>query len=392
MEDILPLPLFALAICAFAIGCTEFVVIGILPILAPNLHISIAEAGHLVTWSAGAVIVGAPLLPAISAELPRKTLLILLMAIFTAGNFIAAISSSYEQLILGRILTGLCHGAFFAVSTNVAIAVSPKEKRGSAIAIMFSGLTVALVIGIPLGTFLATASSWAVTFFVVTAFGLLGFLSVLFLVPHHIHYDRPKHMWQQFSILLHIKMLAAYGMTVLSFGGPFIAYTFIAAILRQLTGFNEYWIGALLIVYGVAVAVGNIWGGKLADRIGAVTTIRNFVLTMIAVLIAFYFGQSHKIIAVFLLIGWGIAAFAIVPALQFFVMKLVNDLKLEAADVASGLNIAAYNVGIAGGSYFGSIVVADWGLQFTSLVAAFAVSISLLLIWSGKRIWCKNIR
>ncbi len=386
------LPLLALAICAFAIGCTEFVVIGILPILAPDFRISIAHAGHLVTWYACSVIVGAPLVPAFSAKLPRKILLILLMAVFTAGNFIAAVASSYEMLILGRILTGLCHGAFFAVSTNVALAVTPKEKQGSAIAIMISGLTVALVAGVPLGTFLAARFSWSVTFFTVAGFGFLGFLSILFLLPHHIRYHQPKHLWRQFSVLLHIKMLAAYLMTIISFGGPFIAYTFIAAILQQVTGFDPYWIGALLIVYGVAVAIGNIWGGKQADSKGPVTTLRNFVSIMVVILIAFYFTQSNKIITVFLLIGWGLAGFAIVPALQFFVMKLAQDLKLEAADVASGFNIAAFNVGIAGGSFFGSLVVANWGLQSTSIVAACAVALSFLLIWSGKRIWCKKIR
>lgn len=387
----MPIALIALAICAFAIGSTEFVVIGILPILAPDFQISVADAGYLVTWYACAVIVGAPLIAALSAPLPRKTLLVLLMAVFTAGNLIAALATSYDHLILGRILTGACHGSFFAVSTKIAIELVLPNKQGSAIAIMFSGLTVALVAGVPLGTLLATRFSWQTTFFVATTFAFIGFLSVLLFVPKQIPYKRPKDIFRQFSILLHGKMLAAYAITIISFGGPFIAYTYIAAILRDISGFGPYWVSALLVLYGAAVAIGNIWGGKLCDRDGPLTTLRNFVLAMLAILIAFYFAQTFKIPSALLLIPWGVAAFAIVPALQFFVMKLVKTLAIEADDVASGLNIAAYNVGIAGGSFVGSVVVELWGLAATSLVAACAIGLAFLLIWCVKRVSCRQI-
>jgi len=379
----MPLPLLALAICAFGIGSTEFVVIGILPILAPVFQISVADAGHLVTWYAAAVIFGAPLIPALTAALSRKTLLIFITAAFTLGNLIAAIATDYDHLVFGRILTGLAHGAFFAVSANVAIQLVPKNKQGSALALMFSGLTIALVTGVPLGTFLASSFSWRVTFFVVTAFGLIGFLSVLFFIPRHIHYERPKHLFKQFSALAQPKMVMAYALTVLSFGGPFIAYTYAAAILRQITGFGEYWIGPLLVLYGIAVAVGNIWGGKISDAKGPLHALKYFVLAMIAILTAFFFGQHFKITSVVLLICWGVAGFAVVPALQFLVMNLAKRLRLEAADVASGLNIAAYNLGIAGGSFTGSLVVDHWGLAMTSLASACVVIAAFLLIWAA---------
>lgn len=367
------LALLALTICAFGIGCTEFVVIGILPYLAPEFNISIATAGYLLTWYAVAVIFGAPIVPALTARIPRKMLLLLVTATFTLGNLLAALASSYEHLVLGRILTGLAHGTFYAIATNIALQLVDKKEQGKALALMFSGVTVALVAGVPLGTFLASAYSWRVTFFVTTTLGALGFLSVLFFVPRQLQYVRPKHLFKQFSILLQPKMLLAYAMTVLSFGGPFIAYTYIAAILRQVTGFGEYWIAPLLVLYGVAVAFGNIWGGKLSDAKGPLHALKYCVPAMLAVLIAFFFGQYAKIPAVILLVIWGALGYAIVPVLQSFVMTLAKHLKLDGLDVASGLNIAAFNLGIAGGSFVGSSVVQEWGLATTSLVSASVV-------------------
>lgn len=375
------LALFALAVCAYGLGSTEFVVIGIVPILAPDFHISIAAAGNLVTWYAVGIIFGAPIIPALTTGIPRKTLLLLVTGVFTAGNLLAAVASSYEHLVLGRILTGLSHGTYFAISTNIAMQLVPKEKRARALALMFSGLTVALVTGVPLGTFLASSFSWRVTFYVTTLFGAIGFLSVLFFLPKQIHYDKPKHLFKQFSILAQPKLLMAYGMTILCWGGPFIAYTYMAAILRQVTGFGEYWIGPLLVLYGIAVACGNIWGGKLSDAVGPLHSLKYCVSAMIAVLIAFYFGQHFKISSVVLLIAWGVLAFAIVPVLQFFVMTIAKYLRLEAADVASGLNIASFNVGIAGGSFVGSFVVDYWGLAMTSLASAAVVIAGLCLIF-----------
>ncbi|HSX10899.1 MAG TPA: MFS transporter [Chlamydiales bacterium] len=372
--------LFALTICAFGIGCTEFVVIGILPKLAPEFQISIATAGSLVTWYAVAVIFGAPIMPALTAHIPRKVLLLLITGVFTIGNLWASVATSYEHLVGGRILTGLAHGTFYAIATNVAVQFATKDKQATALALMFSGVTAALVAGVPLGTFLASSFSWRVTFYVTTLLGTLGFLSVLFFVPNQIHYIRPKHLFRQFSILLQPKMLMAYAMTVLSFGGPFVAYTYIAATLRQTTGFGEYWIAPLLVLYGVAVAFGNIWGGKLADSKGAIHGLKYCVPAMVVVLLAFYFGQYSKIISVVLLIAWGALGYAIVPILQSFVITLAKYLQLEGLDVASGLNIAAFNLGIAGGSFVGGLVIDFWGLTMTFLAAGAVVLAAFCLI------------
>ncbi len=374
------LALFALTICAFGIGLTEFVVIGILPLLAPDFNISIATAGNLVTWYAGAVIFGAPILPALTASLPRKTLLLLITFVFTVGNLLAAIATSYEHIVLGRILTGLAHGTFYAIATNVAVQFVSRDKQATALALMFSGITVALVAGVPLGTFLASIFSWRVAFYATTFLGAVGFLAIFFFVPAQIHYVRPKHLLKQYSILIHPKMLMAYGMTVLSFGGPFLAYTYIAAILRQITGFGEYWIAPLLVLYGVAVAFGNIWGGKLSDSKGALHALKYCVPSMFVVLLAFYFGQHSKIASIILLLAWGALSFAIVPILQSFVITLAKYFHFEGLDVASGLNIAAFNLGIAGGSFFGGVVIDYWGLSLTSLASAAIVALAFFFV------------
>ncbi len=374
------LALFALTICAFGIGCTEFVVIGILPQLAAEFHISVAAAGYLVTWYAVAVIFGAPILPALSGAVPRKTLLLMITAVFTAGNLLAAVATNYEYLVFGRILTGLAHGIFYAISSNVAVQFVAKEKQATALALMFSGITVALVAGVPLGTFLATSFSWRVAFYCTTLCGALGFLSILFFVPSQIPYVRPNHLLKQFSILLQPKMLMAYAMTVISFGGPFVAYTYIAAILRQVTGFGEYWIAPLLVLYGISVAFGNIWGGKLSDSRGPLHALKFCVPAMFAVLVAFFFGQHSKIFSVLLLLLWGALGFAIVPVLQSFVITLAKYLKQDGLDVASGLNIAAFNMGIAGGSFVGGLVVDYSGLAMTSLASAAIVLGAYFLI------------
>jgi predicted MFS family arabinose efflux permease len=226
---------------------------------------------------------------------------------------------------------------------------------------------------------------------VTTAFGVLGFLSVLFFVPAHIHYDRPKHLLKQYTILLQPKMLMAYAITVLSFGGPFVAYTYIAPILRQITGFGEYWIAPLLVLYGIAVAFGNIWGGNLADKKGAIHALKYCVPATFVVLIAFYFGQHNKIAAVLLLLAWGALNYAIVPVLQSFVITLAKYLHLEGLDVASGLNIAAFNLGIAGGSFFGSMVINHLSLAMTSLASAVIVFLAyMFILYTSKHL--KHIR
>jgi DHA1 family inner membrane transport protein len=375
----MPLSLFSLALTAFAIGMTEFVVVGMLPTIALNFSISIALAGLLVTCYALAVTVAAPFVTALTLRIPRKTLMLSLIALFIAGNVIAGIAPSYEILLLGRVLSGIAHGVFFAISVKVAMQLVPKEKQASAIALMFSGLTVALVMGVPLGTFLGEYLSWRSSFFVVVFMGLLSFFAVLKWIPNNLERQISTSFRKQFLFLNHKAMLYAYALTIVSFGGPFVVYTYLSAILNEVTGFSLYTISGILVIYGLSVAVGNMLGGKLSDKYGALPTLKINIILLSSILFIFWFTQYSPLFAVLTIGVWGACAFAIVPSLQFLIMKMVSSYGIEAEEVASGTNIAAFNLGISGGSFFGSAIVSKFSITLTPLIAAIIVALSFFI-------------
>lgn len=259
----MPLALLALTISAFAIGTTEFVIVGLLPTIATDLGVNLPSAGLLVSLYALGVAVGAPVLTALTGKLPRKTLLVSLMVLFTAGNLLAWKAPSYESLVIARILTGLAHGVFFSIGSTIATSLVPKEKAASAIAIMFTGLTVALVTGVPLGTFIGQHFGWRETFLAVSALGVVAFIGSLLFVPSTIQHSKPASLLQQVKVLGEPRLLLVYAMTAVGYGGTFIAFTYLAPILQEISGFSAGAVGLVMLVYGVSVAVGNIWGGKL---------------------------------------------------------------------------------------------------------------------------------
>lgn len=346
----MPLALFALTLSAFAIGTTEFVIVGLIPTIASDLGVGLPSAGLLVSLYALSVAVGAPLLTALTARLPRKTLLAALMALFTVGNLVAWRAPGYETLIVARVLTGLAHGVFFSVGSIIATTLVPKDKAASAIATMFSGMTVAFVAGIPLGTFIGQHFGWRATFLVVACFGLVAFLGAVAFVPRHLAQSRPAPLARQFRVLAQPRLLLVYAMTAVGYGGSLIAFTFMAPLLEQITGFTPSQVSLVLVAYGVSVAVGNVWGGKLADRIGPVKALKRIFLLLAAVLFALTFTVHNAWLAVLTMLAWGAVAFGNVPGLQVYVVKQAHHFAPEAADVASGFNIAAFNLGVAGGS------------------------------------------
>lgn len=366
----MPLALFALTLSAFAIGTTEFVIVGLIPTIASDLGVGLPSAGLLVSLYALSVAVGAPLLTALTARLPRKTLLAALMALFTVGNLVAWRAPGYETLIVARVLTGLAHGVFFSVGSIIATTLVPKDKAASAIATMFSGMTVAFVAGIPLGTFIGQHFGWRATFLVVACFGLVAFLGAVAFVPRHLAQSRPAPLARQFRVLAQPRLLLVYAMTAVGYGGSLIAFTFMAPLLEQITGFTPSQVSLVLVAYGVSVAVGNVWGGKLADRIGPVKALKRIFLLLAAVLFALTFTVHNAWLAVLTMLAWGAVAFGNVPGLQVYVVKQAHHFAPEAADVASGFNIAAFNLGVAGGSSLGGVIVAHAGLGHTPWIAA----------------------
>ncbi|WP_019658346.1 MFS transporter [Variovorax atrisoli] len=380
----MPIALLALTLSAFAIGTTEFVIVGLIPTVAADLHIGLPSAGLLVSLYALGVAIGAPVLTALTGKLPRKALLLGLMALFTLGNLLAWKAPSYESLIAARVLTGLAHGVFFSIGSTIATGLVPKEKSASAIAIMFTGLTVALVTGVPLGTFIGQHFGWRETFLAVSALGVIAFIGSWVFVPGNIRHTPPASLAQQAKVLAEPRLLLVYAKTAIGYGGSFIPFTFLAPILTEVSGFSAGAVGWVMLVYGVSVAVGNIWGGKLADRKGPIPALKIIFASLAAVLLLFNFAAPNKWLALLAVLMWGAVAFGNVPGLQVYVVKQAERFTPQAVDVASGLNIAAFNLGIAGAAWAGGLIVTHLGLMHTPWIGALVVLVSLALTqWSG---------
>lgn len=380
----MPLALFALTLSAFAIGTTEFVIVGLIPTIAADLAVSLPSAGLLVSLYALGVAVGAPVLTALTGKLPRKALLLGLMALFTAGNLLAWQAPAYESLIAARILTGLAHGVFFSIGSTIATGLVPRDKAASAIAIMFTGLTVALVTGVPLGTFIGQHFGWRATFLAVSALGVVAFVGSLVFVPRQLAHTPPASLAAQARVLAEPRLLLVYAKTAIGYGGTFIPFTFLAPILTQVSGFSAGAVGWVMAIYGLSVAVGNIWGGRLADRLGPVPALKIIFALLAAVLLLLQFTAPHPWLAVATVLLWGAVAFGNVPGLQVYVVKQAERCTPQAVDVASGLNIAAFNLGIAFAAWAGGLIVTHLGLVHTPWIGAAVVLVALALAhWSG---------
>ena len=381
----MPIALLALTLSAFAIGTTEFVIVGLLPTIAADLGVNLPSAGLLVSLYALGVAVGAPVLTALTGKIARKTLLLSLMVLFTLGNLLAWKSPGYETLVIARILTGLAHGVFFSIGSTIATSLVPKDKAASAIAIMFTGLTVALVTGVPLGTFIGQHFGWRETFLAVSALGVVAFVGSLLYVPSSIAHSKPASLLQQVQVLAQPRLLLVYAMTAVGYGGSFIAFTYLAPILQQVSGFSASAVGVVMLVYGVSVAFGNIWGGRLADKQGPVSALKRIFLLLAAVLLLLTFTAPHPVLVVVTVLLWGAVAFGNVAGLQVYVVQQAEHFTPRAVDVASGLNIAAFNLGIAGGAWGGGLIVEHVGLVHTGWIGALVVLGAFgLTAWSGR--------
>ena len=381
----MPLALWALTLSAFAIGTTEFVIVGLIPTIAASLQVSLPSAGLLVSLYALGVAIGAPVLTALSSRLPRKPLLLGLMVLFTVGNLVAWQAPGYQALMAARVLTGLAHGVFFSIGASIATSLVPKDKAASAIALMFSGLTVALVSGVPLGTWIGQHFGWQNTFLAVSLLGVIAFVGSLLLIPRNIATPAAGGLLTQLAVLGRPRLLLVYAMTALGYGGSFVAFTYLAPILQQVSGYAPSSVGLVMLVYGVSVAFGNIWGGRLADRHGPVRALQIIFLLLALVLLALTFTASSPWLVLLTVLAWGAVAFGNVAGLQVYVVQQAERETPHAVDVASGLNIAAFNVGIAGGAWGGGLIVSKLGLLATPWIGALVVLGAVgLTSWSGR--------
>ncbi|OUL82809.1 MFS transporter [Paraburkholderia hospita] len=376
----MPIPLLALAISAFAIGTTEFVIMGLLPEVAKDLAVSLPSAGLLVSGYALGVAVGAPLLAVVTSKMPRKLALQLLMGVFIVGNVLCAIASDYSVLMIARVVTSFAHGSFFGIGAVVAASLVPQEKRASAIALMFTGLTLANVLGVPFGTFIGQQFGWRAAFWIVAAFGVLSLAGVTALVPNR-HDAGPASLGHEVRVLKDPQVWIALTMTVLGFGGVFVVFTYIAPILEQVSGFTPHGVTLILVLFGVGLTVGNTIGGKLADR-SLMPSLMGILIALAVVMAVFAHTSHSQIAAAVTVFIWGIAAFATVPPLQ---MRVVEKAK-AAPNLASTLNIGAFNVGNAGGAWLGGLAISHgYGLDALPYVAALVALAALALTWIAAR-------
>ena len=361
----MPFPLLVLALSAFAIGTTEFVIMGLLPEVALDLGVSIPGAGWLVTGYALGVAIGAPFMAAATARLPRRNALIGLMGIFILGNLLCAVAAGYGLLMFARVVTALCHGAFFGIGAVVAASLVAPERRASAVALMFTGLTLANVLGVPLGTALGQYAGWRSTFWAVTVIGVLALIGLIRVLPKEAEH-KPVNLRAELAGLRGGSLWLALFTTVLFSAAVFATFTYVAPILRDLTGVTPRGVTGTLLLIGIGLTLGNVLGGKFADRSLSATLTGGFLATAVASLVFSWTAYSFIPAEVNLLL-WGIASFSLVPALQVNVMRFGH----AAPNLVSTLNIAAFNVGNALGAWLGGLVLQmGFGLDAIPLVGA----------------------
>ncbi|WP_031002313.1 MFS transporter [Streptomyces sp. NRRL F-5727] len=375
----MPLALLALAVGAFGIGTTEFVIMGLLPEIAADYGVSIPTAGLLVTGYALGVVAGAPLLTVLGTKVSRKRMLMLLMGLFVIGNLVSAAAPSFGLMLTGRVVASLAHGAFFGIGSVVAAELVAPDRKAGAIATMFTGLTVANIVGVPLGTFIGQAVGWRTTFAIVATLGVIGLLGIAKLVPAM---PRPEgaRLRGELGAFRNPQVLLAMAMTVLGFGGVFAAITYIAPMMTEVAGYSDGAVTWLLVLFGVGMFLGNLIGGRYADR--ALMPLLYVTLAgLAAVLALFTVLAEDKILAAIAILLIGALGFATVPPLQ----KRVLDQAHGAPTLASAVNIGAFNLGNALAAWLGGLVIAG-GFGYTSpnwvgaLLAAAALG---LAFWSA---------
>lgn len=372
----MPLALYALTAGAFGIGVTEFVIMGLLLEVSSDLGVSIAAAGLLISGYALGVVVGAPVMTIATRRWPRKTVLLVLMAIFTLGNAACAIAPDYATLMAARVVTAFAHGTFFGVGSVVATGLVAPDRRASAIAIMFTGLTVANILGVPFGTWLGQTLGWRATFWAVTLVGIVAMAVIAAFVPRNTSAPEDGDWRSDLTVLARPPVLLGLLTTVLGFGGMFAVFTYIAPILTRLTGFADAAVSPILLVFGAGLIAGNLIGGRLADR-RLVPSMLGSLLALAAVMALMTFALHDRIAMVAFVGLLGAAAFATVPPLQMWVLEKATG---AGQSLASSFNIAAFNLGNALGAWLGGFVIDHGpGLEAVTWVAAL-VPLSAVLI------------
>ncbi|MFP3512382.1 MFS transporter [Peribacillus sp. SIMBA_075] len=374
--------LLALAISAFAIGTTEFISVGLLPLISKDLHITVTTAGLTVSLYALGVMFGAPILTSLTSNMSRKTLLLWIMVVFIAGNALAASATTVGVLLIARVISALAHGIFMSIGATIAADLVPENRRASAIAIMFTGLTVATVTGVPFGTFIGQQFGWRFAFMIIVAIGLIAFIGNSILVPSDLRKALQTTFRDQIKLVTNGRLLLVFIITALGYGGTFVVFTYLSPLLQEVTGYKEGTVALILLIYGVAIAIGNTLGGKFANR-NPINALFYMFLIQAIVLVVLTFTAPFKIAGLITIILMGLFAFMNVPGLQVYVVMLAERFVPSAVDVASAINIAAFNAGIAIGAYLGGVITDSIGLIHTAWIGGVMVFAAVVLTaWS----------
>lgn len=373
VKEPFPVSILSLTVGAFAIGMTEFVIMGLLPNVAEDLHVSISSAGQLITMYALGVAVGAPILTILTHRIPQKQLLILLMLLFILGNGISVIAPSYAVLMGARMLTALTHGTFFGVGAVIASNLVRPDKRAGAVSIMMAGLTIANIIGVPLGTFIGQNIGWRSSFGAIAIMGIIALIGIFIFIPK-LKQDKPASMIQQISALIKPKLMVYLLIGALGNAGLFAVFTYITPLLTQISGFAEHNVTWILVLFGCGVTIGNIVGGKLADW-KLMPSILGLYFAICLILTIFTFTIHNPVAAVLTILLWGTASFAVFPGLQVRVMSLAQS----APALASTSSHSAGNLGNAAGAFIGGWVITHLSLGALPWVGAVLVGLALVL-------------
>lgn len=375
----MPIPVLALTICAFCIGTAEFVVMGLLPDIAGDLSVSIPAAGQLVTAYALGVVLGAPILATVTADMPRKRVLILMVVVFIIGNLLSAISPNYAFLIVARMLAAFAHGTMFGVGAVVAANMVAPNRQASAIGLMFLGLTLANILGVPFGTLIGQSFGWRVTFGAITALGIVALIPVIVLIPD-IRLKASLGMRHEMSVLRQGDVLLAIATTILASGSVFALFTYIVPLLQDETGFLPKQITLILFMIGLALTIGITLGGKFSDR-GPMRAMIVMLAIQIAALLALPLMLHSKVATLAVIFVWAMAAFGVVPGLQ----SRVVDKAQRAPNLASTINIGAFNLGNALGAFLGGAVIGrGFSLPAVPVTAGLIALLAVLLAVIGR--------
>ncbi|MCD8871483.1 MFS transporter [Staphylococcus gallinarum] len=372
--------IFALAMSAFAIGMTEFISVGLLPLIKDSFNTSISMAGLTVSLYAIGVTVGAPVLTPLTNKMKRKHLLLGIMLIFIVANALAAVSVTFSMLLAMRILSALMHGVFMSIATAIASDLVTPDKRSSAIAMMFTGLTVATITGVPLGTWIGQQFGWEMSFVAIAIIGLISFIGNWLVVPNDLNEYDQAPIVEQLKVFKNKSLMMIYLITALGYGGTFVVYTYLTTILTDVMNYSDNAVVILLIIYGVMVAIGNTLGGKLTNHqptkvLVAIFTIQAMVLLFVGITV------THQFIGTIAVLLMGLFAFMNVPGLQLIVVLFAERKHKATVNFASSLNIASFNIGITLGSVIGGFVLNHFSLTMTPYFGFIMVILASVMMY-----------